>query len=66
MFPCNACVPLQEVSWKGGRNSWRSVSKFDGVRMQMEFPADYTEVKQGGPDKGRKISPVPHHTNLQH
>lgn len=34
--------------------------------MQMEFPADYTEVKQGGPDKERKISPVPHHTNLQH
>lgn len=50
---------------ESGRNSWWSVSKFTTVRMQMEFPADYTEVKQAGADKERKTSPVPHHTNLQ-
>lgn len=36
---------------ESGRNSWWSESKFTAVRMQMEFPTDYTEVKQDGPDK---------------
>lgn len=58
-----ACVPLQEVNGKVAGTFGGSVSKFCRVRMQKEFPADYTEVKQGGPDKERKISPVPHHAN---
>lgn len=31
--------------------------------MQMEFPADYAEVKLPGPDKKRKTNPVPHQAN---
>lgn len=50
------CVPGGELE-KWQELLERSVSKFDGVRMQMEFPADYTEVKQGGPDKERKNKP---------
>lgn len=46
---CVSCSPGGER--ESGRNSWRSVSKFTKVRMQMEFPADYKEVKQTGGDK---------------
>lgn len=42
------------------------MSKFAKARMQMEFPADYTEVKQAGPDKEEKNKSVPDLTNLQH
>ena len=49
---------------ESGRKSWRNASKFTKVRMQMEFPVDYTEVKQAGADKEGTTSPVPHHTNL--
>lgn len=47
----HVCVCSPGGERESGRNSWRSVSKFTTVRMQMEFPADYTEVKQAGPDK---------------
>lgn len=46
-----ACVCSPGGERESGRNSWQSVSKFSTVRMQMEFPADYTEKKQAGPDK---------------
>jgi len=52
---CVFCSPGGE--WESGRKSSWSASKFTAVRMQMEFPADYTEVKQTGPDK-RKTSRV--------
>lgn len=61
---CECCSPGGER--ESGRNSWLTVSKITTAHMQMEFPADYTEVKQAGPDKERKTSSVPHHANLQH
>lgn len=64
VYDC-ACVPFQGGERESGRNSWLSVSSSVDFACRREFPADYTEVKWGGPDK-RKISPVPHHTNLQH
>lgn len=44
------------VRWAG---KWRLVSKLTTVHMQMEFPADYAEVKQAGPGERGKTTPVP-------
>ena len=58
------CVAPQEASGKvagtPGSDSPNSVK----VRMQMEFPADYTEVTPAGVDKDRKTSPVLCHITL--
>lgn len=62
VYDC-ACVPFQGVSGKVEGTEKAECVQFCRLRMQREFPADYTEVKQGGPDK-RKTIPVPHHTNL--